>query len=180
MIPRLAERYKNEIVPKMMERFGFKNIYEVPRLTKIVLNVGLGEALGDKKLLDDVAREMAHIAGQKPVFTSAKKAIAGFKIRKGSLVGCKVTLRGARMYEFLDRLVNVALPRIRDFRGVPAESFDKSGNYSFGISEQGIFPEIDIDKVKLVHGMDIIIVMTAKNKEKAFELLNLFGMPFKR
>ncbi len=180
MAPRLKEKYKKEIVPKMMERFGFKNALEVPRISKIVVNVGLGEAVADKKLLDVVVKEMAQITGQRPVITKAKKAIAGFKIRKDLPVGCKVTLRRAHMYEFLDRLLNVALPRIRDFRGVPRNSFDGSANYSFGISEQGIFPEIDTDEVRLVHGMDITIVTTAKKREEGYELLNLFGTPFKR
>ncbi|MFH1594448.1 MAG: 50S ribosomal protein L5 [Candidatus Omnitrophota bacterium] len=180
MIPRLLERYKNEIVPKMMEARGLKSIYDVPRLTKIVLNVGLGEAVQDKKHMDGVVEGLANMTGQRPIVTKAKKAIAGFKIRKDSIVGCKVTLRKARMYEFLDRLVNVALPRIRDFRGLPTSSFDQKGNYSFGITEQGIFPEIEIDKIQLVHGMDITLVSTAKNKEESFELLKQFGMPFKR
>jgi len=180
MVPRFAEKYRKEIVPKMMEKFGFKNIYIVPRLVKIVLNVGLGEAAQDKKLIDGVMKSMADITGQKPAVTRAKKAIAGFKIRKDSLMGCKVTLRRARMYEFLDRFINVALPRIRDFRGVPASSFDERGNYSLGITEQGIFPEIEIDKIQMVHGMDITIVTTATKKDTAFELLSLFGMPFKR
>lgn len=180
MPPRLLERYKKEIAPKMMEKFGFKNVYEAPRLKKIVVNVGLGEAAQDKKLLDGVVEEMALITGQRPTVTTAKKAIAGFKIRKGSLVGCKITLRRSRMYEFLDRLINVALPRIRDFRGVPANSFDESGNYSLGITEQGIFPEIDIDKIGMPHGMDITIVIKGKNKKESFELLNFFGMPFMR
>jgi len=180
MVPRLQDRYKKEIVPKIMESFGLKNKFEVPRLVKIVVNVGLGEATQDKKILDGVIDEMALITGQRPVATKAKKAIAGFKIRKGSPVGCKVTLRKARMYEFLDRLINVALPRIRDFRGVPNNSFDEVGNYSFGIAEQAIFPEIDADKVTLVHGMDITIVTTSKEKDKSFELLRHFGMPFTR
>ena len=180
MIPRLLERYKNEIIPKMTEKFGYKNMLAVPRLEKIVLNIGLGEAAADKKFMDVAQAELAQITGQRPVVTTAKKAIAGFKIRKGSLVGCKVTLRRLKMYEFLDRLANVALPRIRDFRGIPADSFDGNGNYSFGITEQGIFPEIEIDKIQMVHGMDIAIVTTAKTKEEGFELLSLFGMPFKR
>jgi len=179
MTPRLKERYKKEIVPKMMEKFGFKNGLAAPRLEKIVINVGLGEAVQDEKLLDGVAAELGQITGQKAVITKAKKDIAGFKIRKGSPVGCKVTMRRARMYEFLDRFINVALPRIRDFRGVPADSFDGSGNYSLGIDEQGIFPEIDADKIKLVHGMDIAIVMSSRNRDEGFELLRLFGMPFK-
>ena len=180
MAPRLKEKYKNEIVPKMMERFGFKNALEVPRISKIVVNVGLGEAAADKKLIDVVVKDMAQITGQRPTVTKAKKAVAGFKIRKDSPVGCKVTLRRAHMYEFLDRLVNVALPRIRDFRGVRANSFDGSANYSLGITEQGIFPEIDVDKIQLVHGMDITVVTTAKKREEGYELLNLFGFPFKR
>lgn len=180
MIPRLAEKYRNEIVPKMMERFGFKNRLEVPRIKKILVNVGYGEAAQDAKLMDDLVKEIAAIAGQMPAVTMAKKAIAGFKIRKGSLVGCRATLRKARMYEFMDRLINVAIPRIRDFRGLSPDSFDQGGNYSFGISEQSIFPELEIDKIKVVHGMDITIVMNAKSKEEAFELLRYFGVPFKR
>ena len=180
MGPRLLERYKTDITPKMMERFGFKNIHEVPRVKKIVVNVGLGEASEDKKVMDDVMQELAQITGQRPAATTAKKAIAGFKIRKGSLVGCRVTLRRRHMYEFLDRLINVALPRIRDFRGVSADSFDEKGNYSLGITEQGIFPEIEIDKIKMVHGMDITIVMTAKNAQEGRELLRFFGMPFRK
>ena len=180
MAARLLETYRNEIVPKMIERFGFKNKYQVPHVAKIVLNVGLGEAAQDKKHMDGVVQEIAAISGQQPVVTKAKKAIAGFKIRKGSPVGCRVTLRKAKMYEFLDRLVNVVLPRIRDFQGVSSTSFDEKGNYSFGITEQAIFPEIDVDKIQLVHGMDITIVTNAKNKEESYELLSLFGMPFKR
>jgi len=180
VMPRLREKYEKELVPEMMKILGFKNAYQVPRLVKISLNVGLGEASQDKKHMDGVLKEMAIIAGQKPAPTLAKKAIAGFKIRKGSLVGCKVTLRRSRMYEFLDRLINVALPRIRDFRGLTTDSFDEKGNYSFGITEQGIFPEIEIDKIQLVHGMDITIVTTARNKKESFELLRRFGMPFKR
>ena len=180
MLPRLLEKYNKEIAPAIKEKLSFKSIYQVPKLNKIVLNVGLGEATQDKKYLDGVVVEMAAISGQKPVVTKAKKAIAGFKIRKGSLVGCKVTLRKARMYEFLDRLINIALPRIRDFRGVSPTSFDEKGNYSFGITEQGIFPEIDVDKIQLVHGMDITIAIKANNKEESYELLSRFGMPFKR
>jgi len=178
--PRLLEKYKNEIIPALKEKFGLKNVYEVPRLVKIVLNVGLGEAAADKKLMEGVVSELATITGQKPSVTTAKKAIAGFKIRKGSLVGCRVTLRRSRMYEFLDRLVNIALPRIRDFRGVSPDSFDEKGNYSMGITEQGIFPEIEADKIQLVHGMDITIVTKAANKEESFELLSAFGMPFRK
>ena len=180
MTPRLFEKYKNEITPKLMEKFGFKNVHQVPKIEKIILNVGLGEAVQDKKHLDNVVIELAAITGQRPVETKSKKAIAGFKIRKGIPIGCKVTLRKIRMYEFLDRLVNVALPRIRDFRGVPTTSFDEKGNYSFGITEQGIFPELEADKIQLTHGMDITIVTSTDKKEESFELLSLFGMPFKR
>lgn len=163
-----------------MERFGFKNALEVPRVTKVVINVGFGEAAQDKKLLDSVVSDIAKIAGQRPSVTSAKKAIAGFKLKKNSLVGCRVTLRRSRMYEFLDRLINVAMPRIRDFRGLSDSSFDGHGNYSFGIAEQGVFPEVDMDKIQRVHGMDISIVTTAKNKEECLELLRFFGMPFRK
>lgn len=180
MIPRMQEKYRTEIVPKMMETFGFKNVYQVPHITKVVVNIGLGEAVADKKIMDGVAEELGRITGQKPLITLAKKDIANFKIRKGVIVGCKVTLRKAIMYEFLDRFINVALPRIRDFRGVSGKSFDESGNYSMGITEQGIFPEIDVDKIQMVHGMDITIVTNGKNKKESFELLRLFGMPFKR
>jgi len=178
--PRLVEKFNNEITPEMMKLFNFKNKLQVPKLTKIVINVGLGEATQDIKFLDAAQHELAMITGQKPIVTRAKKAIANFKIRKGLPIGCKVTLRKAMMYEFLDRLISITIPRIRDFRGLPSNSFDKSGNYSFGLTEQGIFPEIDADKITKVHGMDITIVTTAGNKEEAFELLRLFGMPFKK
>jgi len=180
IVPRLKEKYTKEIAPKMMEQFGFKNVLEVPRISKIVINVGLGEAAADKKLIDTVVDEMARITGQRPVVTKAKKAVAGFKIRKDSPVGCKITLRKARMYEFLDRFINVALPRIRDFRGLNANSFDGNANYSLGVNEQSIFPEIDVDGIQLVHGMDITIVTTAKKREEGYELLKFFGFPFKR
>jgi large subunit ribosomal protein L5 len=176
--PRLLERYRKEITPEMMRIFKYTNTLEVPRLSKIVLNVGLGEATQDIKFLESAQAELAVITGQKPVTTKAKKAIANFKIRKGSPIGAKVTLRRARMYEFLDRLISVAIPRIRDFRGLSATSFDKGGNYSFGLSEQVIFPEVDVDKVMKVHGMDITIATTAKSKEEAYELLRLMGIPF--
>jgi large subunit ribosomal protein L5 len=175
---RMLERYRSEIVPEMMKLFGYKNSMQVPRLEKIVINVGLGEATQDIKLLDSAQQELAMITGQKPVVTKAKKAIANFKIRRGSSIGCKVTLRRARMYEFLDRLISVSIPRIRDFRGLSPDSFDQGGNYSFGLSEQLIFPEIDADKVMKPHGMDITIATTAKDKKEAFELLRLIGMPF--
>jgi len=176
--PRLLERYRTAITAEMSKAFNYKNKLQVPRLEKIVINVGLGEATQDIKFLEATQSELAMITGQKPVITKAKKAIANFKIRKGSPIGCKVTLRRARMYEFLDRLISVAIPRIRDFRGLPANSFDESGNYSFGLNEQLIFPEVDVDKVAKVHGMDITIVTTAKNKEEAYGLLQMFGMPF--
>lgn len=178
--PRLLLRYKDEIVPKMMEIFGYKNRLQVPRLKKITLNVGLGDGAQDIKLLETAAEELAMITGQKAVITRAKKAISNFKIRKGSPVGCKVTLRGARMYEFLDRLICVAIPRIRDFKGFPRSSFDKGGNYSFGITEQIIFPEVDYDKVQRIHGLDITITIGPTKSEESFELLRLFGFPFRK
>ena len=171
-------RYRSQIVPDMMKAFGYKNRLEVPRIEKIVVNVGLGEATQDIKFLDSAASEIAMITGQKPVITKAKKAIANFKIRRGSSIGCKVTLRRAIMYEFLDRMIAVAIPRIRDFRGLSPDSFDGQGNYSFGLSEQAIFPEIDADKIVKVHGMDITIKTTAGTAKESFELLRLFGMPF--
>ena len=176
--PRMRERYRNEIAPEMMKIFGYKNKYQVPALQKIVINVGLGEATQDIKFLDNTQDEIAAITGQRPVVTKAKKAIANFKIRKGSPVGCKVTLRRSMMYEFLDRLISVSIPRMRDFRGLPPNSFDEHGNYSFGLSEQGIFPEVDADKIIKIHGMDITIATSAKTAKEASELLKLFGMPF--
>jgi len=176
--PRLKERYAKEIVPAMMGAFGYKNSLQVPSLQKIVINIGLGEATQDIKFLESAQQELAMITGQRPVTTKAKKAIANFKIRKGSPVGCKVTLRRAMMYEFLDRLISVAIPRIRDFRGLGTDSFDRGGNYSFGLNEQVIFPEIELDKIMKPHGLDITIVTNAGSREEAFELLRLFGMPF--
>jgi len=181
MKPRLIEKYNNEIIPKMMEIFKYKNKLEVPRLVKIVfVNMGVGEAIQDIKILDQAMDELATITGQRPSLRRAKKAISNFKIREGLPVGCKVTLRRNMMYEFMDRLVNVALPRIRDFNGVPPDSFDQSGNYSLGLSEQTIFPEIETDRTPRVQGMDITIVTTSKNKEESKELLRLFGVPFKK
>ena len=177
-IPRLLERYRTEISQDMIKAFNYKNKMQVPRLLKIVINIGLGEATQDIKFLEAAQHELAMITGQRPVVTKAKKAIANFKIRKGSSVGCKVTLRRARMYEFLDRLISVAIPRIRDFRGLPIRSFDEGGNYAFGINEQVIFPDVEVDKVLKTHGMDIIICTNAKTKIEALELLKLFGMPF--
>ncbi len=178
--PRLLRRYKDEIVPEMMKLFNYTNALQTPMVKKVVINVGLGEATQDIKLLEAAQHELAMITGQKPVVTKAKKAIANFKIRKGSPIGCKVTLRKVRMYEFLDRMISVAIPRIRDFRGLPADSFDEHGNYSFGLTEQVIFPEVDVDKVVKAHGMDITIVTSAKTKEEAFELLRLTGFPFSK
>ncbi|MFH1338821.1 MAG: 50S ribosomal protein L5 [Candidatus Omnitrophota bacterium] len=179
MVPRLRERYKNEIAPRIQEQFGIKNKNAVPRLEKIVINMGVGEALSDIKILDRCMEELALLSGQRPIIRRSKKAISNFKLRVGQPVGCKVTLRRDRMYEFLDRLINVALPRIRDFRGLSTGSFDKNYNYSFGISEQIIFPEIDYDKLVQTQGMDInFVIGNAKSKEEAVQLLKLFGMPF--
>ena len=177
---RLKDLYMDEIREQMMKKFGYKNIMQVPKLDKIVVNMGIGEARENEKILDAAARDMAIITGQKPVITKAKKSIANFKIREGMPIGCKVTLRGDRMYEFLDRLVNLALPRVRDFRGVNPNSFDGRGNYALGIKEQLIFPEIEYDQIDKVRGMDIIFTTTAKTDEEARELLRLFNMPFAR
>lgn len=177
---RLREMYQNEIVDSMVKKFGYKNVMQVPKLEKIVINMGIGEAKENSKVLDAAMAELAIISGQKPVTTKAKNSIANFKIREGMPIGCKVTLRGARMYEFLDRLVNLALPRVRDFRGVNPNAFDGRGNYALGIKEQLIFPEIEYDKVDKVRGMDVIIVTTAVTDEEARELLAQFGMPFKK
>ena len=175
---RLKDQYLNEIVPAMINKFGYKNIMEVPKLDKIVVNMGVGEAKDNAKLLDSAVKDMEAITGQKVVKTKAKNAIANFKIREGMAIGCKTTLRGEKMYEFADRLINLALPRVRDFRGVSDKSFDGRGNYALGIKEQIIFPEIEYDKVDKVRGMDIIFVTTAKTDEEARELLRLFNMPF--
>lgn len=175
----LLQKYRKEVITLMMKQFSYKNTMGVPKIEKVVINVGMGKATQDVKLLDAAAKEIAVITGQKPVITRAKKSIAGFKLREGMPVGCTVTLRGNRMYEFLDRLMNVALPRIRDFKGVSPKSFDGRGNYTIGIKEQFIFPEIEYDKVVSVHGMDIIIVTTAKTDEEGKNLLSLLGMPFR-
>ncbi len=177
---RLREQYQTEIVEAMTKKFGYKNVMQVPKLVKIVVNMGVGEAKDNAKVLDSAVADMQTITGQKAVVTKAKKAVANFKIREGMPIGCKVTLRGEKMYEFLDRLVNLALPRVRDFRGVSADSFDGRGNYALGIKEQLIFPEIEYDKIDKVRGMDIIVVTTAKTDEEARELLRLFNMPFAR
>ncbi len=178
MSSRLKDMYKNEIVDAMIKKFGYKNVMEVPKLDKIVLNMGVGEAKENAKVLESAVGDMETITGQKAIITKAKHSIANFKIREGQSIGCKTTLRGDKMYEFLDRLVNLALPRVRDFRGVSANSFDGRGNYALGIKEQIIFPEIEYDKVDKVRGMDVIFVTTAKTDEEARELLRLFNMPF--
>ena len=177
---RLKDLYKSEIVDAMVKKFGYKNIMEVPKPDKIVINMGVGEAKDNSKILEVAVKELETIAGQKVVTTKAKNSVANFKIREGMPIGCKTTLRGDKMYEFLDRLVNLALPRVRDFRGVSADSFDGRGNYALGIKEQIIFPEIEYDKIDKVRGMDVIIVTTAKTDEEARELLRLFNMPFKK
>ncbi len=176
----LAEQYKEEMIPKLMEKFGYRNVMEVPGLKKIVVNVGLGDAKEDPKLLDTVVKEISIITGQKPIVTRAKKAVANFKIREGMPIGVKTTLRGELMYEFLYKLINVTLPRIRDFRGVSSKSFDGRGNYNIGIREHMVFPEIKIDDVEHVHGLEATIVTSAETDEEAYELLSLMGMPFKK
>ena len=177
---RLKDLYKSEIVDAMVKKFGYKNIMEVPKLDKIVINMGVGEAKDNSKVLETAVKELETITGQKVVTTKAKNSVANFKIREGMPIGCKVTLRGEKMYEFLDRLVNLALPRVRDFRGVNSASFDGRGNYALGIKEQIIFPAIEYDKIDKVRGMDVIVVTTAKTDEEARELLRLFNMPFKK
>ena len=175
---RLKEKYTTEVMTAMMEKFGYKNVMEIPKVEKVIINMGVGEAVGNPKALDAAVGDMTIIAGQKPVITKAKKSIAAFKIRQGMPIGAKVTLRGTRMYQFLDKLINISLPRVRDFRGVNPKSFDGRGNYTMGIKEQLIFPEIEYDKVDTTRGMDIVIVTTAKSDEEARELLRLMGMPF--
>jgi large subunit ribosomal protein L5 len=177
---RLQQYYQKQVVPQLMKQFGFKSSMEVPRITKITLNMGVGEATADRKIIDNAVRDMAAIAGQKPVVTKARISVAGFKVRENWPVGCKVTLRRERMWEFLDRLVNIALPRIRDFRGVNPRSFDGQGNYSMGISEQIVFPEIDYDKIDALRGMDICITTTAKTNEQGRALLEAFNFPFRK
>ena len=177
---RLKEQYKSSVTPELTKRFSYANVMKVPTLSKIVINMGVKEAPTDAKILDAVMKDLAVIAGQRPNMRRARKSIASFKIREGMPVGCAVTLRGKRMWDFYDRLVNVAIPRIRDFRGVPTRSFDGHGNYTLGIDEQIVFPEIDYDKVAKVQGMDVVIVTTAVNDEEAYALLELLGMPFRR
>ncbi len=176
---RLQEFYKETVAPELRKQFGYESVMEVPRITKITLNMGVGEAVGDKKILENAVGDMSKIAGQKPVVTKARKSIAGFKIRDGYPIGCMVTLRGPRMYEFLDRLVSVALPRVRDFRGVSGKGFDGRGNYNMGVREQIIFPEVEYDKVDTLRGMNISITTTAKTDEEAKALLSAFKFPFK-
>ena len=176
---RLKHLYSNEIKDAMVKKFGYKNVMQIPKLDKIVINMGVGEAKENAKVLDTAIKDLETITGQKAVVTRAKKSVANFKLREGQAIGCKVTLRGEKMYEFLDRLVNLALPRVRDFRGVSAESFDGRGNYALGIKEQIIFPEIEYDKIDKVRGMDVIIATTAHTDEEARELLRMFNMPFK-
>ena len=177
---RLMERYQNEVVKSLMEKFNYSSKMQAPKIEKIVLNIGVGDAVSNSKLLDEAVNELTLISGQKPVITRAKISIAGFKLRDGAPIGCKVTLRGERMYEFLDKLVNISLPRVRDFRGVSNNSFDGRGNYTLGIKEQLIFPEINFDKVNKLRGMDIVFVTTAKTDEEGHELLAQLGMPFKK
>ena len=179
MTPRLKEKYKEEILPAMMKEFSYSNIMQVPKVQKVVLNVGLGEAIQNIKLLEAAQKELSAISGQKAVITKAKKSIATFKLRQGMPIGCKVTLRGNVMYEFLDRLISVALPSIRDFRGISGKSFDGRGNYALGIREQFIFPEIDYDKVEMVHGLDIIMCTSAETDKESKALLRMFGIPFR-
>ena len=178
MTPRLQEKYTNEVIQAMTEKFGYKNIMEVPKLEKIVINMGVGEAKDNQKVLESAVADLTLISGQKPILTRAKKSVANFKIRENMALGCKVTLRGAKMFEFADKLMSIALPRVRDFRGVSDRAFDGRGNYSLGIKEQLIFPEIEYDKIDKVRGMDIIFVTTAKTDEEARELLRFLGMPF--
>ncbi|MGI6421551.1 MAG: 50S ribosomal protein L5 [Syntrophomonadaceae bacterium] len=176
---RLQEIYKQEIVPRLMEKFKYQNVMEAPKVDRVVINIGVGEAIQNSKALDGAVNDLSTISGQKPVITRAKKSIAGFKLREGMPIGCKVTLRGERMYEFLDRLINLSLPRVRDFRGVSPQAFDGRGNYSLGIKEQTIFPEIDYDKIDKIRGLEVVIVTTAKTDEEGRELLRGLGMPFR-
>ena len=176
---RLQEKYINEVVPALTEKFGYKNVMELPKIAKIIINMGVGEAVGNPKALDAAVNDLTIIAGQKPILTRAKKSLAAWKLRQGMPIGAKVTLRGVRMYQFLDKFMNVALPRVRDFRGISANSFDGRGNYAIGLKEQLIFPEIEYDKIDKLRGMNIVVVTTAKTDEEARELLKLMGMHFK-
>ncbi|MCI6232528.1 MAG: 50S ribosomal protein L5 [Veillonellaceae bacterium] len=176
---RLQEKYQKEVVPALTEKFGYKNVMQLPKIEKIIINMGVGEAVGNPKALDSAVSDLTIISGQKPLLTRAKKSLAAWKLREGMPIGCKVTLRGVRMYQFLDKFMNVALPRVRDFRGVSDKAFDGRGNYAVGLKEQLIFPEIEYDKIDKIRGMNIVIVTTAKTDEEARELLKLMGMPFK-
>ena len=176
---RLQEKYRKEISPKLTEKFGYKNVMQVPKLEKVVINMSVGESVGNPKALESAMADLTIISGQKPIQTRAKKSLAAWKLRQGMAIGCKVTLRGQRMYEFLDKFINVALPRVRDFRGVSEKAFDGRGNYALGLKEQLIFPEIEYDKIDKIRGMDIVIVTTAHTDEEAYELLKLLGVPFK-
>jgi large subunit ribosomal protein L5 len=178
-VARLMDRYQNEIAPALQQKFSYTNVMQIPKVDKIVINMGVGEAVQNSKAIDSAVADMMKISGQKPVVTKAKKSIAAFKLREGMPIGCKVTLRGQRMYEFIDRLLNVALPRVRDFRGVSAKAFDGRGNYTLGIKEQLIFPEMEYDKIDKLRGMDVVFVTTAKTDEEARELLRGFGMPYR-
>ncbi len=177
---RLAKKYRNEVVPELVKEFGYSSVMMTPRLEKIVINMGVGDATSNSKALDDAVNDLTTLSGQKPVITKAKKSIATFKLREGQAIGCKVTLRGERMYEFLDKLISVALPRVRDFRGISRNAFDGHGNYTLGVKEQLIFPEIDYDKVSKIRGMDVVIVTTAKSDKEAASLLEKLGMPFRK
>ena len=177
---RLKEKYLNEVVSSLKEKYNYKSVMQVPKLEKIVINMGVGDATGNSKLLDAAVADLAKISGQKPVITRAKKSIAGFKVREGQAIGCKVTLRGDQMYNFMDKLISISLPRVRDFRGVSSKAFDGRGNYTMGIKEQLLFSEIDYDDVVKVRGMDIVFVTTAKSNEEAFDLLNGLGIPFRK
>ncbi|MGE0002873.1 MAG: 50S ribosomal protein L5 [Candidatus Izemoplasmatales bacterium] len=177
---RLQTKYKDEIMPALQAKFNYTSVMESPMISKIVINIGVGDAVANPKVLDDAVAELTQITGQKPLVTKAKKSIASFKLREGMAIGCKVTLRGERMYQFLDKLITIALPRVRDFRGINPKGFDGRGNYTLGVKEQLIFPEINYDKINKIRGMDIVIVTTAKNDQEAFELLKLYGMPFRK
>ena len=177
---RLQQKYAEVVAPALLQKYGYSSTMQIPALAKVVINIGVGEATSNSKMLDDAAAELALITGQKPVITKAKKSIASFKLREGQAIGCKVTLRGVRMYEFLDKLISIALPRVRDFRGVNKNAFDGRGNYTLGVKEQLIFPEIDYDKVSKIRGMDIVIVTTAGTDAEAYSLLELLGMPFQK
>ncbi|MDP8219572.1 MAG: 50S ribosomal protein L5 [Candidatus Theseobacter exili] len=177
--PRLKKIYEEQLAPELNKKFNYKNVFQIPKVMKVIINMGISEGPKDFAAIEEAVEELGYIVGQKPVITRAKKSIAGFKLREGQPVGCRVTLRGTRMYEFLDRFINVALPRIRDFRGVSTKSFDGRGNYSLGVTEQAIFPEVNLDKVKRVQGMDITIVTNTKSDEESLELLKAFGFPFR-